>query len=158
MHIFSLTCSAVYPSRLFCCGWSCFGEIHRRDDRLLSIIMEPDGTRVHLKNSTVMSLFRNHDPVTQHNQQTLLWTVSCKSYVFLIKKLLWPRSGTRQTRSSDPHTTWNDGTWEVHSCLPDLSHQKAISWPHVSQEQTAWTTQVLSFHVISSAGWMCGVS
>ena len=30
--------------------------------------------KVHL-NSTVMSLSRNHDPVTQNNQQTLLWAV-----------------------------------------------------------------------------------
>ena len=33
-----------------------------------------------LKNSQAMSLSRNHDPVPQDNSQTLLWTVSCRSY------------------------------------------------------------------------------
>ena len=46
IHIFPLTCSAVYQSRLFWCELPSVGDIGRRDVCLLSNIMELDGTRL----------------------------------------------------------------------------------------------------------------
>ena len=79
--------SAIYPLRLFWCELQRFGSIGYRDVCLLSSITGCDGTqhvvlkapKIHLKNSTAMSLSRNHDLVTQDNPQTLLWAVSCRN-------------------------------------------------------------------------------
>jgi len=40
--------------------------------------------KIHSKNSTAMSLSRNHDLVTQDNPQTLLWAVSWTTIFFLL--------------------------------------------------------------------------
>lgn len=44
-----------------------------------------------------------------------------------------------QTRASCPQTEWNDGTWVVHPCLPDLSHKPVMVWPDVSWERPEQT-------------------
>lgn len=46
-----------------------------------------------------------------------------------IAKLLWPRSGQHQARSSGPHTAWNDGVLAVRSRLPDLGTSANRSGP-----------------------------
>lgn len=46
-----------------------------------------------------------------------------------IAKLLWPRSGQHQARSSGPHTAWNDGVLAVRSRLPDLGTSANGSGP-----------------------------
>lgn len=56
-----------------------------------------------------------------------------------IAKLSCPRSGPHQTCSSGPHNAWNDTTWAVRTCLPNLSRKQALTWPHVSCEPTEWT-------------------
>ena len=57
----------------------CFGDIDRRDVCLRSNTMGLNGTwfvvlkapnKIHLKDSTAISLPRNHDPLTQDNQET----------------------------------------------------------------------------------------
>ena len=68
---------------------------------------------------------------------TTVLALSEGSTMTLIEAARWNLSQIAelyQTGSSGPHTTWNDGTWEVHSCLPDLSHKQAIPWLHVSHE------------------------
>ena len=67
IHISPLACSAIYPLSFF--GVS-FGDIGHQYVCLLSIIMGL--AKIHLKNSTAISFFKNHDPVTQDNPQTLL--------------------------------------------------------------------------------------
>ena len=49
IHIFPLTCSAIYQSKLFWCELSSFGDISRRDFCLLSNIMGLNGCDVHMK-------------------------------------------------------------------------------------------------------------
>ena len=58
-------------------------------------------------------------------------------------KLLWPRSSphpTLSTLSSGPHTTWNDGTWAVCSCFPDLGHKQTVCQPRTNQINQNWPT------------------
>ena len=64
---FFLFCCRIYQSRLFWCELYSFGDISRRDFCLRSNIIGLNSALcilIHLKNSTVMSLFRNHDSVT----------------------------------------------------------------------------------------------
>ena len=76
--------SAIYQTRSFWCELPIFGDISCRDCCLLSNIMGLNCAlnvvltlpKIHLKNSTAVSLSRNHDPITQNNPQTLLGAVS----------------------------------------------------------------------------------
>ena len=45
-----------------------------------------------------------------------------------IAKLMWPISDPYPTLSSGPHAMWNDGTWAVHSCLPDPGHNHSMRY------------------------------
>lgn len=85
INTFPLTCTA--PSRLFWC--ESYGDVSWRDFCLVSSIMELKGSSLlplkvpekpHLKNSTAMSLSRNHAPVTKHKPQTSLWVLSCQTF------------------------------------------------------------------------------
>ena len=68
IDIFPLTRRAIYQSRLFWCELPSFGNIIRRDFCLLSntsvalnvVLTAP---KIHFKNSSVMSLSRNHDHI-----------------------------------------------------------------------------------------------
>ena len=42
-------------------------------------------------------------------------------------ELRWPKSSP--TSSSGPHTAWNDGTWAVHPCLPDMGQWWYLTGP-----------------------------
>ena len=73
IHIYPLTCGAIYQSRLFWCELSSFGDIGRRDFCLPSNVMGSNvALNVHLENSKATSLSRNRDPVTQDDPQSLL--------------------------------------------------------------------------------------
>ena len=43
---------------------------------------------IHVEKLNVMSLSRNHDPVSQNNPQTLLWAVLCRNYFLNLLELL----------------------------------------------------------------------
>ena len=55
-----------------------------------------------------------------------------------IAKFFWPKSGPHLTCSSGPHSVWNDGTWAVHSCLPEVGQNQAITLPDMNQKHTKW--------------------
>ncbi|KAL7390509.1 hypothetical protein ABVT39_022513 [Epinephelus coioides] len=63
--------------------------------------------KIHLENSTAMSLSRNHDPFTQDHPQTLLLAVSYKNYC-LSTNLHPPAVSlyrrTRESAASSPST------------------------------------------------------
>lgn len=75
-----------------------------------------------------------------------------------IAKLSCPRSGPHQTCSSGPHNAWNNTTWAVRTCLPNLSRKQALTWPHVSCEPTEWTRTDLVYKVCFwlTCGPACG--
>lgn len=63
IHIFPVTCSAIYPSKLFLCELPSCGDIVCRNVCLPSSIMELDDTAA----TAAMSFSRNQYPVTQDN-------------------------------------------------------------------------------------------
>ena len=88
IHIFPVTCRAVYQSRQFWCELSSLGDISHRNFCLLSNIMGLNGAllvvltekKIHLKNSTAMSLYRNHDPTFQKSKVTSLAVICAASW------------------------------------------------------------------------------
>lgn len=69
-------------------------------------------------------------PSTKHTPLPLWWKYESITQVY--KNINDPCEIAKlyQTPVSSPCTTWNDGTWVICSCLPDLSHKQAIAWPH----------------------------
>lgn len=60
--------------------------------------------------------------VNAASQQSDFWVITDN-----LEKLLRPKCGSHLSLlslSSGPHATWNDGTWAVRSCLPDLGHKQ----------------------------------
>lgn len=88
-HIFPLTCSAIDPSRWFCCGLLRFGDICCRVVCFLSGIMKLDGTQPVVlrvppqKTVKEMSFSTNHALVTQSNPQIICALLSCRNYLSL---------------------------------------------------------------------------
>ena len=91
IHIFPLTCSAIYPFRSFWCELMSFGGISRTDVCLLYSIMELDCTQfvvLKVPKNTLKWFNSNVSLVAQYNKPTLFGAVSCTIFFLLNYTLL----------------------------------------------------------------------
>lgn len=101
---------------------------------VLSNIMELDGTqsaqKIHLNNSTAVSLPWYHELATQDNSQTLLWAVLCRKY-FLSTQLHLAAISLRRRKEQ--------GLWIILSNQVMISGETMLlSYSHICLWHTRW--------------------
>lgn len=74
-----------------------------------------DSCGIGLAQALQTEVFQRHiDPIYQYHVQIVAAQIRPTPYI-----LIW----------------WNHGTWAVYSCLPDMSHKKAIQWLHIGRKR-----------------------
>lgn len=90
-----------------------------------TLVVVPKGPAqtLHLKNSRALSLFRNHDLITQNNRQTLLWALSCRPFFVTSEGSLlldsWMKGQQRYSSVEDNFISGCIKPWQVQVLLRD---------------------------------------